>query len=60
MEDYTAGVPEGVLGRVLDDKHLYKIAEKLLDWQERVAPELGLTEAEIKDIEKEFKPARQR
>ena len=58
-----AGVPEGMLGWVLDsEEHLHQIADKLLDWQVRVAPALGLTETQIKDIEEKFrdKPARQR
>ena len=55
-EEYAARVPAGKLDLVLDEEHggldihLGKIADATDEWDIALAPFMGLTEMELKDI----------
>ena len=58
-EEYAARVPAGKLDLVLDEEHggldihLGKIADATDEWDTVLAPFMGLTEMELKDIRKD-------
>ena len=58
FEEYAARVPAGKLDLVFDEEHggldihLGKIADATDEWDTVLAPFMGLTEMELKDIRK--------
>lgn len=60
-DDYAAMVPPGKLELKLDEqfhgveKHLGKIADKMVDWDTKLAPYLDIKQREIDDIQVKFR-----
>ena len=61
-EEYAARVPAGKLDLLLDadgvELHLGKIADATDDWDTVLAPHMGITDREVKDIRRNHRDDR--
>ena len=62
LEEQLSRSPNELLNSQCSDAHLVKLTDSFSDWQLHIAPGLGLTMVEIKDIETAWPrdPPRQR